>query len=61
MNQFEIGYMINTSLHVNKMFREQMEELLGAPFYENTMENVRDIMIKKDTCVIVLIMIYESK
>ena len=36
-NQFAIGYMINPSLHTNRVFREQVEKLLRAKFHENTM------------------------
>ena len=27
INEFDIGFMINTSLHVNKYFREQVENV----------------------------------
>ena len=37
MNQFAIGYMINPSLHVNKMFIEQVEIFLNSTFHEKTM------------------------
>ena len=46
---------------INKVFREQVEGRQRATFHENTMENIRDVMKKKDTCVIPLIMFYESK
>ena len=61
MNQFEIGYMINPPLYVNKFFREQVEKCLRDTFHENKMENIRHFMKNKDTCVIALIMFYESK
>ena len=61
INQFEIGYMINPPLHVNKVFREQVEKFLRATFHENTMENIRGVMKNKDTCVIALITFYEIK
>ena len=53
--------MINPPLHVKIVFREQVEKCLRATFNENTMENVRDVMENKDTCVIALIFFYESK
>ena len=43
------------------MFIEQVEKCLRSTFHKNTMENIRDVMRKKDTCVIALIMFYESK
>ena len=53
--------MINLSLHINKVFREQVEFFLNATFNENTMENIRDVMKKKNTCVIAQINFYENK
>ena len=43
-NQFEIGYIINPTLHVNKVF----------------IENIRSVIGKKDTFVIAVIMFYYS-
>ena len=40
INQFAISYIINPSLHINKVFREQVEKLLRATFHENTMETI---------------------
>ena len=61
INQFVIGYVINPTLQVNKVFREKFEQFLGATFHPNTMENIIDVMRNRDTCVIALIMSYESK
>ena len=33
MSQFEIGYMVNPTLHVNKVFREQVDECLRETFH----------------------------
>ena len=41
INKFLIGYMINPTLHVNKVFREQVEKLLRDNFYQNTMEYIK--------------------
>ena len=35
INRFLIGYMIKSSLHIKKVFREQVEKLLRAKFNEN--------------------------
>ena len=43
------------------MFREQVEKWLGDKFHPNTMENIRDVMRKKDTWVIALIMFHETE
>ena len=61
INQFSVGYIINPLLHVNEVFREKVENVLIATFHENTMENIRYVMRKKDTCVIAIIMFYGSK
>ena len=61
INQFKIGYMINPSLQVNKVFIEQVENFLNDTFHENTMENIRDVLRKKNTCVIALIIFMRIK
>ena len=53
--------MINPSLHINRVFRKQFKKYLRATFHENTMENIRNVMKNKDTCVIALIFFNESK
>ena len=60
INQYSIGYMINTSLNSIIVFREQVEKCLSVSFNKNTMETIRDFLKKKNTCVMVLIMIYEN-
>ena len=40
---------------------KNLKKCLRATFHENTMENIRHVMKKKDTCVISLIMFYDSK
>ena len=61
IDQFTIGYTINPSLHVNKVFREQVEKFLNATFHEKIMKNIRNILKNKNTCVIALIIFYENK
>ena len=61
INSFVIGYMINPSLHINKVFREQVENFLRATFHENTMETVRGVLKDKYTRVIALIFFYDNK
>ena len=43
INQFAIGYMIKPSIHIHKVFREQVEKCLGATFNENKIEIMRDV------------------
>ena len=49
MNQSEIGYMINPTLHVNKVFRYQVEKFLKETFHQSTMTAIRNVTRKKDT------------
>ena len=60
INQFAIGYMINPSLNINKVLREQTEKCLSATFHEKTMEYIRGCLEKNNTCVIALIIFYEN-
>ena len=47
INQFEIWYMINPTLHVNKVFRYQVETSIKEMFHQSTIEGLRHFMIKK--------------
>ena len=43
------------------MLIEQVEKCLRSTFHQNNMEGIRSVMRKKDTCVIALIIFYETK
>ena len=60
MNQFLIDYMINPSLNFNKVFREKVENFLSSTFHERKMETIRDCVRNNNTCVMALLMFYES-
>ena len=53
--------MINPSLHINKVFREQVENFLKSTFHENIMEPIRGVMKNNDTYVIALIIFMRIK
>ena len=55
ITQFSIGYMINPSLDCNKLFIEQVENLLSVSFHEMTMETIKYCLRKNNTCVMALI------
>ena len=59
-NHFAIGYMINPALNCNKVSRQQVKEFLSVSFHKNTMETIRDFLMKKNTCVVSLIIVYEK-
>ena len=61
IHRFSIGYMVNSSLHVNKLFIEQVEIILNATFHERTMVPIIYVMKKKNTYIIALIIFYENK
>ena len=58
IHQSEIGYMVNTSLQLNKIFKTQVEKCLGYYFSIRTMKTIKYYLMKKNTSVIALIMIY---
>ena len=60
VNQFSIGYMINPYLHINKMFKTQVEKFLGCSFSIKTMQSIKNCLMRKNTSAMELIMIYET-
>ena len=60
MNQFAIGYMIKPYLHINRIFREQVQKSLGCYFPTKTMKAIIYCLLNKNTYVMALIMIYEN-
>ena len=53
-NKFLIGYMVNPTLNVNKVFRYQVEKFLTYIFHRSTMSGIRND-IKNYSCVIALL------
>ena len=60
IHQFAIGYTINPSIKFNKIFKTQVEKCLGYSFSIRTMKTINDCLMKKNTPVMALIMIYEN-
>ena len=60
INPFAIGYMINTSLNCNKVFREKVKKCLSVSFHKKTMETIKDFLRKKNICVMALIIFYDN-
>ena len=50
MNKFEIGYMINPALNVDKVFREKVDKCLREIFHQNTMSII--INVQKQICAL---------
>ena len=61
INQFSIGYIINPTLHVDKVFRDQVGKFPKINISSRWHERYIIFMRKKDTCIIPLVMFYETK
>ena len=59
INEFYFAYMCNPHLHINKMFSDQVKICLSSTFGPDTVKQINGILKKRNTRVIVLIMIYE--
>ena len=59
-HKFVIGNMIDPSLHINNVFRTQVQKCLGCSFSIKTMKTIRDCLLKNNTSVMALITIYEN-
>ena len=52
--------MINPSLHLNKGFREKVQKYLGCSFSIKTMKTIKNCLMKNNTYIMALIIIYEN-
>ena len=52
--------MVNPTLHVNKVFQEQVEKCIDDTFDTITQPFIRNTMKKKNTCVLSLVMFNET-
>ena len=60
IHRFAIGCTINPYLHIYKIFREQVQNVLGCYFYTNTIKTIRYCLLKNNKSVMALIMIFEN-
>ena len=60
VNEFTIGYMINSTLHVNKVFKEKVEKCMNDTFGSLTQPFMKKIMTKK-TYVLELLMFHDTR
>ena len=51
--------MINPSLHMNRIVREQVKKFSGCSFPTKTMKTIKDCLLKNNKSVMALMMIYE--
>ena len=59
INEFNIGYIYNPGLNVNKAFREQVQTFMFTTFGEITQPFMRSTLEKINTNVLALIIFYE--
>ena len=61
INDFSIGYTINTTLHVNKYFKYHVEKCMNNTFGNATQTFIKNVMTKKNTRLLELIMFHEKR
>ena len=61
INDFEIGYMINPSFHVNEAFRYQVEKCMNTTFGKFTQPFIKATLSKNNTSMLSLIMFHETR
>ena len=61
INEFSIGYMMNPNLNINKVFREQVKVCLKTTFFSSTITQISKILLKPNTRVLALVMLYENR
>ena len=60
INHFAIGYMINPSPKFNNEFITQIEKFLGVSYSIRKMKTIKNCLMKKNTSVMALLIIYEN-
>ena len=61
INELYIGYMMNKSLSMNKVFREQVKVCTKTTFSTSTMIQTSKMLLKPNTKVLALVMFFENK
>ena len=56
INEFSIGYTMNTNLRINKAFKEQVKVCLKTTFSKSTLSHTSKILLKPDKRVLALVM-----
>ena len=58
IHQFDIGYMVNPALHINREFREKGQKYFGCSFSTKTLKTIRDFHLEKTKSGMALMVIY---
>ena len=61
INDLSIGYMMNPNLIMNKVFREQVKVCMKNTFSTSTMTQISKILLKPNTRVLALVMLFENR
>ena len=61
IDSFPIRYMVNTTLYVNKAFKDQVEKYFRVKFHPSTMSGINKLIQRDNTCVIALVMCNENE
>ena len=59
MNEFCFAYMFNSTLYKNKVLKDQVKACLGNTFDADTNKHINNILFRRNTRVIALIVHYE--
>ena len=57
-HHFQVRYILNTGLNINKDFREQVESNLDLTFSSKTIINIRIVLSKDNNPVLSLLIFY---
>ena len=60
-SQFQVGYVSNTGLNVNRAFKEKIEIIMAITLESITMVLISKVLIKQKTRVISLLVFYENR
>ena len=60
INEFSIGYMMNTNLNTNKAFRDQVKACLKNTFGPSTNIHIGITLSEKITRVLALVILYDN-
>ena len=61
INEFYIGYIINTNLIINKAFKEQVKICMRTTFSTTTQQHISKILLKPNTRVLSSVMFYDTR
>ena len=61
INDFSIVYMMNPNLIMKKAFKEQVKIYVKTTFATTTQSHISKILLKPDTIVLSLVMLYDTR